>query len=229
MGFSLARLFASATGLLAVALAAGPLPQGEEFLSWPAAQAEATGKAMYEKGRVGGFWDTRLLKTERSYNYKLAATWLTPEVIRARARLLQLEGLLSAEQTRAIVAEAEAAGEMVVLVELDPREGSGVIPLEWHAFLQPRAQGLSPRAVAGVNTPELRKVRGLAGVLRQNYDYDRFWIVFPLLTRNSEPVFHGADRAAELVVRVFNNEGRVHWIIPDSIRRKIAAAAPAKN
>ena len=40
-------------------------------------RAQAIGKAAYVQGRVGGIFDTRILKTERSYNYKLAATWMT--------------------------------------------------------------------------------------------------------------------------------------------------------
>ena len=40
---------------------------------------------------MGGWLDTRILSTEHSYNYKLRATWLTPEVIRATARLAQVQ------------------------------------------------------------------------------------------------------------------------------------------
>ena len=77
---------------------------------------------------MGGRWNTRILSREHSYNYKLCATWLTPEVIRATARLAQVRNWLSVEETLALVAEAEAAGDTVILVEIDPREGSGVIP-----------------------------------------------------------------------------------------------------
>ena len=66
----------------------------ETYLRWTANQAEAVGSNAYRKGRVGGVFDTRILKTERAYNYKLAATWLTPDVIRATARLLQLRSRL---------------------------------------------------------------------------------------------------------------------------------------
>jgi hypothetical protein len=82
------------------------------------------------------FFDTRILSTNRSYNYKLSATWLTPEIIRARARATQLSGFLSDASTEELVTEAGAAGDTVILVEIDPREGSGVIPLEWGAFLR---------------------------------------------------------------------------------------------
>jgi len=42
---------------------------------------------MYKQGRVGGLFDTRVLNTNRSFNYKRAGTGLTPDVIRATARL----------------------------------------------------------------------------------------------------------------------------------------------
>jgi len=128
---------------------AGPQdrPGGREsYLTWNAKQAEDVGRSMYQTGRVGGFWDTRMLKTERSYNYKLAATWLTPDVIKATARLAQLRRRLSDDETRSLVADALGAGDTVAMVEIDPREGSGVIPLDWESFLQPA--GATDRASA---------------------------------------------------------------------------------
>ena len=90
---------------------------------------------------------------------------MTPDVIRASARLIQLrEGLTDAE-TRALVEEAESIEGTVIMVELDPDEGSGVIPLSWAAFLH--ATGTVPgsnRSVRGVKEQRLRKVRALAGV-----------------------------------------------------------------
>ena len=65
--------------------------ENERYLGWTTLQAESVGQQWYAKGRVGGLFDTRILKTERSDNYKLAATWITPDVVRAVARLLQLQ------------------------------------------------------------------------------------------------------------------------------------------
>jgi hypothetical protein len=194
----------------------------EEYLGWSAERAESIGKAAYQKGRVGGWFDSRLLKTERSYNYKLAATWLTPEVIRATARLLQLQRRLTPVETTALVRAGEEAGDTVVLVEIDPREGSGVIPLEWDAILQPRRDREEVTPARGVSRPELRDVKALAGVMRRNYDYDRFWMVFPLQTGAGEPLFGEADTEAELVIRIYNHEGRVRFPIPSSIRARLA-------
>lgn len=217
--FSFVLVVFAATGLMAQSAA-------EDYLTWDAGKAHSIGDATYERGRVGGYFDTRLLKTERSFNYKLAATWLTPEVIRATARLEQLRLRLSVEQTRALVAAAEAAGDTVVMVEIDPREGSGVIPNDWAAFLQPAGSKDISRAVTGVNSPKLREVAALGSVRRRNYDYDRFWVVFPLKAASGEPLI-SLDGDIELVVRIYDKEGRVRWHVPDSIRQRLASRSPA--
>lgn len=215
----------------AVPRALGPAASGDEFLKWTAKQAEAIGAEAYQRGRVGGLFDTRLLKTERSYNYKLAATWLTPNVIRATARLQQLRSRLSDEDTRALVAEAESAPGTVVIIEIDPREGSGVIPSDWSAVLQPK--GAPERAVRGTLAPQLRELKALTGVLRRNYDYDRFWVTFPLKRQGGAALFVEADRVAELRVRIVDKEGRVEWPVPASIQattlRPITIWSPAQS
>lgn len=195
---------------------------GEDWLTWSESRARGIGKAAYATGRVGGFFDTRLLKTERSYNYKLAATWLTPDVIRATARIAQLNGRLSDADAKAMVAEADAAGDTVVMVEIDPREGSGVIPTDWSAFLQPvLSDGAPGKGVRGVDTPKLRDVKALAGTLRRNYDYDRFWVVFPLTHEDGTPVLQADAVFAELVVRINDREGRTKWPIPVELNRRL--------
>lgn len=202
----------------------------EPYLRWTVSQAKGIGKRMYGRGRVGGLWDVRVLKTERAINYKLAATWLTPEVIRATARFIQLRDGLTDDQTRALVAEAEAAGDTVVMVELDPREGSGVIPREWRAYFHPKgAQAGSAYSNVGINKPSLRKVEALQGVRRRNYAYDRFWIVFPLTTRTGEPLFPFSVAQAELVIRVYNKQGRVRWRIPPSVRKRMESVVLMGN
>lgn len=207
---------AAFAGILALAQA-----DDESWLKWDAARAQAVGKAAYVQGRVGGIFDTRFLKTERSYNYKLAATWMTGDVIRATARTLQLTQRLSDADTKALVAEASAVGDTVVMVEIDPREGSGVIPTDWSAFLQPAAaKGEEPRTVSGEIRPQLREMKALSGVLRRNYDYDRFWMVFPLQHTDGTPLFGAGATQAELVVRIADREGRVRWPIPASLKSR---------
>ena len=188
----------------------------DDYLRWSAGDAERVGRSTYQQGRVGSVWDTRGLKTERAQNYKLAATWLTPEVIRATARLLQLRSRMSENVARDLVTEAETGIDTAFIVEIDPREGSGVIPRDWEAFLQIKDR---PGAnVRGTIEPRLRDVRALAGVLRRNYDYDRFWVAFST-TVDGKPLFGPGDRVAQLIVRIHDKEGRVEWPIPASLTK----------
>ena len=146
-----------------------------------------------------------------------------------RGPLAQLRERLSDTQTQALVADAEAAGDTVVLVDIDPREGSGVIPVEWEAFLQPRREGAASGSSArGASRPSLRDVKALGGVLRRNYDYDRFWLVFPLVTERGDPLFAPTDSEAEIVVRIHDQEGRVRFAIPASVRQRMAAAGTSR-
>ncbi len=199
-----------------------PYPEGEEYLGWSSSRANAIGLSMRSQGRVGGFFDFRVRHTEKSHNYKLRATWLTPEVIRAGARLKQLREGVSEGQARALVADAEAAADTVVQVEIDPREGSGVIPLDWLAFLGPKGlPSEAPGRVRGVSDPKLRNLPALAGVAERDYAYDLFWVPFALRRDDGTPLFEDSTAEAELVVRIYGKEGRVAWPIPLSIRHRI--------
>lgn len=197
------------------------------YLTWTAGQAQQIGRSTRVNGRVGGALDLRVIHTEHAYNYKLRATWLTNEVIRATARLAQLSEGLSDEQTETLVREAEAAGDTVIIVEIDPREGSGVIPLDWVALLGPKGvRSGEPGAVKGTSVPPLRNVRALSGAFRRDYDYEVFWVVFPLVTETGKPLFPESVAEAELVVRIYNKEGRVKWPVPESIRRRPGTGGP---
>jgi hypothetical protein len=204
--------------VLAAAFAAASIvgAQSPAWRTWSAKEAQTVGESMSAAGRVGKRATLRLLKTERAISYKLRATWLTPEVIFASARLAQLRSRLTEAQAMTLVEEARAAGDTVVIVDIDPDEGSGVIPLEWEAFLQPK--GKPERAVSGVRAPDLRKLPALQGVTRRNYDYDRFWVVFPLKEHDGRPLFGASDSEAELIVRIYDREGRVTWRVPSSTR-----------
>lgn len=221
----------SSVALAAVALAGVTvLAQGDEYLRWSAARVSAVVAAAHGDGKVGSrklfFWtglDTRLLKTERAMNYKLRATWFTPDVVRASARWAQLRSRLSDDQTQQLVEEAERAGDTVVVVDIDPNEGSGVLPTDWEAFIRPKdAPQESGQFVRGTVVEELRKVRALQPIAQRNYDYDRFWVVFPLKTDEGRPLFGPADSQAELLVRIYNREGSVDWPVPADIRAKLA-------
>jgi hypothetical protein len=222
------------TAILVALLGGAPemAKEREAFLSWSDKQAVQIGKAMRANGRAGGWLDTRVVSTEHSYNYKLRATWLSPEAIRASARIHQLQEGLDDVQAMALVTDAESRGDTVILVEIDPREGSGVIPNDWIALLRPKTKDGSDRTVRGANHPELRAVKALSGTNRRDYAYDVFWLVFPLVTSDGTPLFGDGDREAELIVRVGGKEGRVSWQIPHSIReraREIASAGRTSN
>jgi len=204
-------------------LLAGSLPgAGDDFQRWDAKQAKTVALATRVSGQVGKSLDFRVTGTDRSYNYKLRATWMTPLVIRAVARLQQLAKALTNEETRTLVEEAEAAGEIVVQVEIDPREGSGVIPNDWVALLGTRTgTGAASRAVRGASRPKLRDLPALAGGAPRDYSYEVFWVVFPAKGEDGQPLFSPADREAELSVRIGGKVGKVRWPVPDYIRGKL--------
>ncbi len=195
----------------------------DAFLNWSRDQATTIGSAMRRVDNVGNRMSFRGLKTDRAISYKMRATWLTPEVIRATARLVQLNERMSPARARALVSEAEVAGDAIFLIELDPNEGSGVIPNDWTAVLQPK--GL-PRGDSGAATgtvvPKPRDVRALSGVFKRDYSYDIFWVVFPLHSDAGAPLFAPAVREAELVVTIQGREGIVSWPIPDYVRNRLS-------
>ncbi len=221
--------------VLGFAAAAGFL-QEDDYLRWTAERSSQVAEAAYKAGKVGSRtlmfwtgWDSRLLKTERAQNYKLRAMWFTPDVVRASARWAQLRSRLSDDDTRRLVAEADAAGDTVMVVDIDPNEGSGVIPTDWEAFLRPRDVPYeSGRFARGTPVDGLRKIRALQTIRQRNYDYDRFWVVFPLVTEQGEALFGPDTPEAELIVRIYNREGSVIWPVPPSIHARAQAAAAAK-
>ena len=186
------------------------------YLSWSVAEAERIGKAMRVAGRVGGAFDFRVVHTEHSFNYKLRATWLTKEVIQATARLIQLSERLTDSQTQQMVLDATESGDVVMMVEVDPREGSGVIPNDWAAFFG--SLGNDRDVVRGTNTPALEKVKALRGVNRRDYSYEVFWVVFPLTTPEGASLFPSGVTQAALTVRISDKEGRVTFPIPTQLR-----------
>ncbi len=197
----------------------------EDYLSWTAEQANDIGKRWRVNGRAGGALDLRVIHTEHSYNYKLRATLMAPEVIRATARLEQLRMRLTDAQTRELIAEAEKTDGLVVMVEIDPQEGSGVIPLDWRSALRPKgAREVSSLSIPGINTPALRQVKALAGVARRDYAYDVFWIVFPLRDQHGKPVWETPPDAIELLVGIYNKEGRVSWPVSEPLRQHLISS-----
>lgn len=204
--------------VLAIGIASAGSAQPSTYLRWSASQAKQVGQQLRVRGRAGAWLGSRgLLSTNRAVNYKLRATWLTPDVIRATARLAQLTERLTDAEAEALVGEAEAAidGNIAVLVEIDPNEGSGVVPPDWLAWMGPKGVGAGETGlVRGANQPTLRDIRALAGVFPRDYAYDVYWIVFPRVSNTGENILPAGTIEAELVVRIDSMEGRVSWRIP---------------
>lgn len=72
--------------------ASGSTQEPEAFLSWSHKQAVEIGKAMRANGRVGGWFDARVIHTEHSYNYESNSgkegrvSWPIPRSIRDRSQ-----------------------------------------------------------------------------------------------------------------------------------------------
>ena len=207
------------------ALASGGAALGQTaddaFLTWSRRDAAELVDGMRRTDSVGKRMSFRGLKTDRAINYKLRATWLTPEVIRATARAIQLDERLSPADARRLADEADAAADTVFFVELDPNEGSGVIPLDWIAILQP---GGLPRgeagAARGVLSPKLADVRALGGLFKRDYAYDAFWVAFRLTPAERAALFGPGVTDVELIVSIQGREGSVTWPVPGSMRAR---------
>lgn len=214
--------FAASVILLASITLTSAQSADDAYLTWTASQADAIGKTTRQTGKAGGNFKIRIISTNKAINYALRATLMTPEVIRASARVIQLRDRLSDEQTRKLVAEAESVGHLVIMVEINPNEGSGVIPLDWRVILQPKdlPAGL-PGAITGSKEPQLRRMPVMAGLFGRNYEYDVFWVSFPLVDEKRVPLISPDLSEIQLIVGIYESEGSISWKMPESIRQKI--------
>lgn len=194
----------------------------ESYLSWSAQQATKIRESWRIKGRVGGFFDTRVLSTDKSFNYKLRATLMSPEAIRATARIEQINNQLSDKETNDLVVAGEKIKSLIVIIEIDPREGSGVIPNGWRAFLKPKdIEQNSNSAVRGIIRNDLGKITTLKGSVSRDYDYDIFTVEFPLSDEGGNPYWKTVPNEIELTVGIYNKEGRVSWKISEELKSRI--------
>ena len=76
--------------------------------------------------------------------------------------------------------------------------------------------------------PRLRAVNGMAGVFERDYDFDVFGIVAPLVNQDGTLIIPDSVTEVELVVRIHNKEGRVKWLVPESIRNRIRKLTHSK-
>jgi len=193
----------------------------EAYLSWSAQQATKIRESWRVKGRVGGFFDTRIISTDKSFNYKLRATLMSPEAIRATARIEQINNGLSDKETNALVAAAEKFKSLIVIVEIDPREGSGVIPNSWRSSLKPKDGENSNSALRGSNRNDLREVAALKGSVNRDYDYDIFTVEFPLKDEDGNFIWKTVPTEIELTVGIYSKEGSVNWKVSEELKTRI--------
>lgn len=198
-----------AAGLLIAAIA---WAQDRSADSMTEKQAREAAASMRVRGQVGSSFDLRVTGTDRSYNYKLRATWITPSVARAAARLLMVTKGFSAQQSQEVTQAAKQAEGWLVLVELDPREGSGVIPKDWVARFG--VKGNETRQVTGQPIAPEGVWRSMMAAFPRDYSYDMFLVKFPAKLDDGAPLLMANDTEAELVVRIYNKQGHVRWKIP---------------
>ncbi len=175
-------------------------------------RARETIAAMRVNGRVGGSFDLRVTATDRSYNYKLRATWLTPQVFEAAGAVLESAKGMAAGDAQRLLQEFTSEPAHYVLVELDPREGSGVIPRDWLSRFGPK--GVPERQVVGQVVAQEGGWRALMGAFPRDYAYDVFIVRFPVTTSDGTSVLQPADKEAQLMVRIYSKGGAVDWRVP---------------
>ncbi len=147
---------------------------------------------------------------------------MSPEAIRATARIEQINNQLSDKETNALVIAAEKFNSLIVLIEIDPREGSGVIPNSWRALLKPKdAEQNSSSAIRGINRNDLGEIVALKGSVNRDYDYDLFTVEFLLKDADGNPLWNTVPAEIELTVRIYNKEGRVSWKISEALKTRI--------
>ena len=59
------------------------------------------------------------------------------------------------------------------------------------------------------------------GLHGRNYEYDVFWVAFPLVDANKKALISPDVAEIQLVVGIYSSEGRISWKMSDSIREKI--------
>jgi hypothetical protein len=190
---------------------------GPGLTSMSEKQANQMMLSMRVNGQVGGSLDFRVRSTDRSYNYKLRATWITPDVALAAARVLMLAKGFSQAQAQEVIEAASAPDSWLVLVELDPREGSGVIPRDWTARFGLRDS--ESRQALGQEVVAQGIWRSFLSAFPRDYSYDVFLMRFPRNDPGGAGLLQPGDAEAELLVRIYSKGGRVRWKIPTGLVR----------
>ena len=236
-------------GILLPLLLAALFRAEDDFLPWDARQAKAIALATRVDGQAGKSLDFRVTGTDRSYNYKLRATWMTPEVIRAVARLQQFASAYRRGDPQAGGGRRDRR-RRVILVEIDPREGSGVIPSDWVALLGARPNRGPPRAPCAASAPRGCATSRRWPAARGAITPMRFsgWCSRP--GEDGQPLFSRRQRGRTVTVRIHGKEGECAGRFPttfaenheelvcgeshrsmraDSVRRRAAGVRPSQR
>lgn len=64
-------------------------------------------------------------------------------------------------------------------------------------------------------------MKALSGVARRDYAYDIFWVVFSVTNPEGKPIWEHAPNGIDLVVGIYNKEGRVTWPVSNSLRQRL--------
>ena len=161
-------------------------------------------------GRVGGAWDFRVTNTDRSFNYKLRATPISARVATALAHLLVNAKGIQPSEARATVSSLLEGGYYYLMIELDPREGSGVIPSDWTARL-----GNEKNSESGHICEKLPDTGPWAQIIRafpRDYAYDAFLVRVARVDGGKPIITSGLP--VELRVHIENKSGTVRWNTP---------------
>ena len=59
-------------------------------------------------------------------------------------------------------------------------------------------------------------MKALAGTVQRDYAYDVFWVTFPLVDEKRQAILPDSASEAELIVTIYDKQGKVTWQIPES-------------
>ena len=63
---------------------------------------------------------------------------------------------------------------------------------------------------------------------KRDYEYDVFWVIFPLVDENKKPIFSDSVTSFELMVGIYKKEGKITWPISPSMRARMKSLAAVK-
>ncbi|HET9713622.1 MAG TPA: hypothetical protein VFP64_17155, partial [Pyrinomonadaceae bacterium] len=55
----------------------------------------------------------------------------------------------------------------------------------------------------------------------RNYNYDVFWVVFPMKDRQGKLIWETPPDTIEIVINIGDKHGRMSWRVNDSLRQRL--------